>query len=367
MAIFESSRVNFIPFFIEEFKTNNATISLVLSLSTVGSIIGSFFGGQLCEKFGHKFVYLLGSIIATIAVLIAPFTLNIFMLCLFNFIFGVGRASLSVAVDSMVPVLSIGFESILMNLTHFMYGFGSFAGQNAYGELLSKGFSWRTIYLYVGVFFVISIIFTLIIKTPNIKIVRDENSVENEKFYKSPVFYMLVLAVTFAMVSELTINTWFISYIRNSYGFDPGNAAFYASIFFLLFALGRLLGGFIVNKIGNVKGLKIFLLIGAIFVLLGLQLKENGLLFISASGFFISISFPTLMVVINKIFNENASSAIGLITTISNILSVIAFNITGAMNDLFGSYVAFYIAPLSMILCVVILQVISKKVEHHKL
>ena len=161
IAVFESSRGNFIPLYIEEFKINNTVISLILSLNTLGNIIGSFLAGHFCEKYGHKTVYIIGSVTSTIAVLIAPFTANLFMLGLFNFIFGFGRSFVAIGVDSMVPVLSIGFESILMNITHFMYGAGSFLGQRAYGNLLANSVPWRTIYLYLGIFFAVSVILTL--------------------------------------------------------------------------------------------------------------------------------------------------------------------------------------------------------------
>lgn len=362
IAIFESSRGNFIPFFIEEFKINNTVISLILSLNTLGNIIGSFLAGQFCEKYGHKVVYIIGSVVSTIGVLIAPFTANIFMLGLFNLIFGIGRSFIAIGVDSMVPVLSIGFESILMNITHFMYGLGSFAGQNAYGQLLSRGIPWRTIYLFLGILFIVSVILTLLIKTPNIH-VSSELSFKRKDLYKNHLICMFVVALTFGLIAEAIINTWFISYMRESYLLNPADAAKYASIFFLLFALGRLFGGFILNKIGNSKGLKIFLFLASVSILVGLQLKQNGLIIIAASGFFISITFPTMMVIINQTFKQNSSFAIGLIVTISNILYVVLFNITGALNDLFGTYAAFYSAPASILGCLLMLTIISKKTK----
>ncbi|HAQ42070.1 MAG TPA: hypothetical protein DCM73_15355 [Clostridiales bacterium] len=302
----------------------------------------------------------MGSAASTIAVVIAPFTSNIFTLCLFNFIFGLGRALLAIAVDSMVPVLSTGFESILMNVTHFMYGVGSFAGQTAYGRMLSDGIPWRTIYLYLVIFFAVSVILTLMIKTTDIRI-KNETGFKKKELYKNPMVYMFVAAVTFGLLTEAVINTWFISYMRGSYGLNPANAASYASVFFLTFALGRLFGGFIINKTGNLKGLKLFLLAAAACLIAGLQLKREGLMLIAASGFFISITFPTLMVIIGSAFRQNSSFAIGLIVTISNILYVVIFNITGVLNDLLGTYAAFYAAPVSIICCILMLTAIGKK------
>lgn len=359
MAFFENSKGNFIPFFIDEFSINNSKVSLILSLSTAGCIAGSFWGGRFCEKYGHKTVYIIGSVISTAAVFIAPFTSNIFTLGLFNFIFGIGRSFLCIAIDSMVPVLSVGFESILMNITHFMYGAGSFAGQGIYGQLLSGGIPWRTIYLYLGIPFVISVILTLIIKPPEVRFIDKDESKENG-LCKNPLIYMFAAAVTFDLIAEAVMNTWFISYMRNSYGMNPAGAAAYASVFFLAFSMGRLLGGFIINKIGNSRGLKLFLFSAAVCLTAGLGLKRGGLILIAASGFFISITFPTLMVIISSVFRQKSSVAIGLIVTISNILYIIIFNITGALNDLLGTYTAFYAAPFSVICCLLMLTAITR-------
>lgn len=360
MALFESARGNFVPFFLEEFQINNTQMSLVLTFNTIGCIIGSYLGGHLCEKYGHKFVFFIGALTSTTAVLIAPFASNIFLLILFNFLFGIGRALWAVTIDSVIPVISIGFESILMNITHFMYGLGSLTGQSIYGNLLEYGLHWRRIYLYLGVFFVISVLFTLFIKVPGIKISVNRKE-KRKELYRNPIIYLFVAAVTFAFLSESVIYTWFISYMRSSYGFSPAIAAKYATVYYLLFALGRLVGGFILNKTGNVKGLQIYLISGALCILTGLLLKDKGLLIIAASGFFISIVFPTLMVITNIVFKESTSFAIGLITTLGNVFYVIFFNITGALNDLAGTYAAFFIAPVSMIVCFVIITLINKK------
>lgn len=365
MALFESSKGNFIPFFLDEFGVSNSQLSLVLSMGTVGCVLGSYLGGELCDKLGHKFVFILGSVISTISIFIAPFTQNIFQLGMFYFLFGVGRSSLCIAVDSLIPVLSIGFEVILMNITHFMYGLGSFAGQSAYGNLLAEGVTWRYIYAFMGIFFVISIVFSLFMKIPSMHFIESTSSAKKD-LYKNPLIYMFVAVVTLELVSEVSITTWFITYIRSSYGLNPAAAGKYASIFFLVFALGRLLGGFIISKIGDIKGLQIFLFLGSALVLCGIFLKESGLMIIALSGFFLSVGFPTLMVIINKSFNKNASFAIGLITTISNVLYVIIFNLVGFLNDVLGSYYAFFSVPVFMLSCMMMLIIISRKTNNLK-
>jgi hypothetical protein len=53
--------------------------------------------------------------------------------------------------------------------------------------------------------------------------------------------------------------------------------------------------------------------------------------------------------------------------TISNILYVVLFNITGVLNDLFGTYAAFYAAPISIICCFMMLSIIGKKLNNEKI
>lgn len=366
IALFESTKGNFIPFFMDEFKINNSTISLILSINTVGAIIGSFLAGHLCETKGHKFVYIVGSIISTIAVIIAPFTQNAFSLGLFNFVFGLGRSFIAIGVDSMVPVLSVGFESILMNITHFMYGMGSFAGQSAIGILLAKGITWRNIYIYLFIFFIVAIIMSLIIKTPNL-LVKNEKTYKKKDFYKNQYVYMFIIALTFGLISESVVYTWFITYMRGNFGLDPAGAAKYASVYFLLFAVGRLFGGFVLKRTGNIKGLTLSLSLGAATIIMGLINKNEGLTLIAISGLFMSITFPTMMVIISSVFKQNSSYAIGFIVTISNILNVLLFNIVGVLNDVIGTYLTFYTAPISLICCVImlILIIIKEKKENN--
>lgn len=365
MAVFESYRGNFIPFFKEEFNTNNSTIGLIMILSTVGSVIGSFFAGQMCERLGHKLVFIIGTIISTAAVFITPIISNIYLLGLFYLIFGIGRSALSVSIDSLLPALSIGFEVILMNLAHFMYGLGSFIGQGICGELLSSGISWRNIYIYLGIFFIISIIMSLFMKIPNIHILHSSTESDKSDFYKNPLIYYFVFALAFMLVSESMISTWFINYLRSTYKFDPAAASQYASLFFLMYTIGRLLGGFIINKLKDIKGLKIFLLMAALFIFFGLLFKKSGILLISISGFFISVGFPTLMTIISKVFKQNSSSAIGYIVTLGNIFFIILFYLVGVLNDFVGTYYAFYLAPLTLIIAFAALTIIEKKPKHN--
>jgi predicted MFS family arabinose efflux permease len=59
----------------------------------------------------------------------------------------------------------------------------------------------------------------LLVKVPGITISVNREEKRRELF-KNPLVYLFVGAVTFSFLGEAVIYTWFISYMRISYGFE---------------------------------------------------------------------------------------------------------------------------------------------------
>ncbi|QSX04898.1 MFS transporter [Sedimentibacter sp. zth1] len=364
LALFECARGNFIPFFIDEFAISNTSISMIISISQFGCVIGYYFAGNISQKYGQKITFILGTSICTIIALSARYLNNVTVLCVFYFIFNIGRSFLCISVDSIVPMVSIGYEVLFINLTHFMYGIGSFTGQKIYGNLLFNNISWRSIYFVLGLIFLFSVVFVLFIKIPKNKYLKTTIKYDKKTFYKNPLLHIFILCFALSSAGEGMITTWFINYMTSSYNLTAINTAKYSSLFFITFALGRLFGGLILQKIGTMKGLKIFMISATICVLCGMMLKQNGLYIISISGFFISVLYPTLVVFSTKVFKECPSLAIGTITTCNSLIYILITIIVGFLNDSIGSYLTFYLAAIFMGLSFLLLKIISKK---HKL
>ncbi len=99
----------------------------------------------------------------------------------------------------------------------------------------------------------------------------------------------------------------------------------------------------------------------AICVALGLVLKENGLIIMSIAGFFFSVTYPTLVVVISSTFKECSSLAIGTITTYNSLIYIGITMIIGFLNDAMGSYTTFYLTAIFMAVALFLLIIIDKK------
>ena len=361
LALFECARGSFIPFFLTDFSINNSSISIIISISQLGCVIGYFLAGNASQKYGQKFTFIIGTLLCSVVALSSLFLNNVALLCLFYFLFNFGRSFLCISVDSIVPMVSFGYEVLFINITHFMYGLGSFTGQKIYGNLLFNNVSWKSIYFVLGFVFLLSVIFVLFIKIPKNKYVESKIEYNKKEFYKNPLLIIFIVCFALNGAGEGMMTTWFINYMSSTYNFTPLVTAKYSSIFFITFSLGRLLGGFILHKIGTMRGLKIFMGMASLCVAIGLILRENGLIIISIAGFFFSVTFPTLIVLISSTFKECSSLAIGTITTWNSLIYIGITMLIGFLNDLTGSYVTFYLTAIFMAVALVLIIIIDKK------
>lgn len=101
----------------------------------------------------------------------------------------------------------------------------------------------------------------------------------------------------------------------------------------------------------------------ALSIVLGLVLKQNGLYILSLSGFFLSITYPTLALLINSTFKEFSSLAMGIIHTFTSLIGIVTTTLIGFFNDLLGSYTTFYLGAIFMAISLSMLIVIDRKLR----
>lgn len=122
---------------------------------------------------------------------------------------------------------------------------------------------WRGMYLVMLLLSVIPIIFTLFSHFPGDEI-KQEDRLPFKTLLKDPVLWLLVLILTFGVVSELAVGGWLVNYLEKAYGWETVSASGMLSAFFLFFSFGRIFLGAVTDKIGYVLSLVIFSAISAI-------------------------------------------------------------------------------------------------------
>ncbi|MBL4938444.1 MFS transporter [Clostridium sp. YIM B02515] len=363
-ATAENVRGVFIPLFKKDFSINDTEIGFMLTVSSVGYIVFTYIGGLLCEKLGQKKVFIAGFISMVIALLglWMSYSYPIFLISMF--ILNIGLSLISIAINTIIPVLFLSFQAVLMNLTHFCYGLGSTIIQRTSGILLFKGVSWRVIYLAEAVLFLAVFLFFLPVKLPNVhKTKNADNNVKKSELFKNKLLYFYMFALGFYVFAEMGTGNWFVNFIEKTYSYDKSKSSFYLALFFGIFTFGRLVGGFVAEKFGYIKTVLVSLIIALVLYITGINLGQSGLVIISISGLFFAVTFPTIVVTISKVFKENGAYATGIIVTISSTTNMVLNMVIGFLNDNIGVYKAFYLIPISLAVSILFVFAIYKNVK----
>ncbi|KOA20064.1 protein TsgA [Clostridium homopropionicum DSM 5847] len=358
-AMCDNVRGPFVPIIKQEFSVNNTGIATAIMVCSLGYMLFTFIGGILCEKVGQKRVFDYGFIFIIFASTVLYFSKSFVVYLIALFLLNSGQALVCIGTNTLIPIISIGFQAILMNLTHFSYGIGATFTQRFTGILLYNGVTWRQIYLLIAIISVIIFIGFLFVKIPEAHISK-KNSINHKEVFKNKLVYMYMLAMGFYVAAEMNTGSWFVNFMHDVYKYDERMSSAYAALFFGAFTLGRLLGGLVVEKIGLIKSVLYSVTLGTILQFIGVIFGESSMIIVSISGLFFSITFPTLVLSISKVFKQNISYITGIVITAGSLMSMLVNLLIGVMNDLIGVYKTYYVIPICLGLCTIFVCVIYK-------
>ena len=357
-AMAENTRGIFIPSFKSDFSIDNTSIGIMLFIGSLAYILFTYIGGLLCERIGQKKVIILGIAFMFFSLALLSVVDSYMAFLADMFIMNIGLALTSIAINTLVPVLFLSYQAILMNITHFCYGVGGASGQALGGILMGRGFTWRNIYLGISVLFVILFIAFTFIKIPHTHKYSERSKMNILGVLRNKVVNFYVFALGFYVFAEIATLSWMVNYIKDNYKYNSSKSAFYSVMFLIIFSIGRLVGGFVVEKIGYLKAVMSSLIIAVSLFTLGLVIGEKGLIILSVSGLFFAITFPTLVLTISKVFKQNTSYITGVIITLTSSVNMLLNLVIGKLNDKIGTYFAFYMIPISLVVSIIFIYLI---------
>ncbi|MGL5381027.1 MFS transporter [Clostridium sp.] len=337
-----------------EFALSDSRYSLMFTLGSLAYLIFNFIGGSLCEKIGQKKLFLIGLVGASIANIILASANNFNIFTIGFILIQLFLGMLSIAANTVIPLIWITSQTIIMNLTHFSYGAGLSFSQKLSGVLIDKGISWREIYIFGALFAIITFAIFIFIKIPtssNRDTKEKDSKINLKDILNKKIIWILTFSLGFYIISEQATGRWLPIYIENKFiDLSQSEIASFISLFFVFLTIGRFFGGFIAEKIGSLKSINIFSLIAAILFVTGLLLGESGLYLISFSGLFFSIIFPTYIIVISDLFKVNVAFITGLIISLAGIVNTTTNLSIGFASDNFGIEKAIFIIPIALTL-----------------
>lgn len=350
-AVAENLKGVFLPLFKNDFRINDSIMGIWLFVGSLGYIIFTYLGGLFSKKIGHKKVIGLGIILCIISTFLFSIShTSKIMIFIDTFLINGALALCAIAINTLIPMVGVGFQAILMNLTHFFYGFGATIGTGATGYLLGNNISWQKIYFGVSILYILIGIVSFFIKVPQISLVENDGKEdENDKsIFKNKLVYMFSLALGFYVFAECATINWLVNYCDKSFGITIVQATKYLSIFTAVLTIGRLVGGFIVQKIGELKSVILSTAMAIVFFSIGIIMKEDGIILISMAGLFFAIVYPTIVLSSSRVFKKESSYAMGVVISMATGVNMVFNVVLGSINQIMGPTKGFLIIPISL-------------------
>ena len=319
-----------VPKIKETYHVSGSASSFLASVFFIAYGLTSVPFGMLINKFGTKITLLAGSLITTIGVLMFASVPGYFANMASMFICGVGITAIQVAANPLVKEIS-NPEKYARNLTLFMvlFGVGSSLAPYIVTFIKSKGFEWNYTY---WLFTIISVIMFLALAFP--KYPKENKSTgqqvnRSESIFsgllKDPLMIMYTLAIFLYVGVEVGVAYNIALFLEDVHditnklgnGAEAIKNATVGNYWFGLL-IGRLIGGFVLDKIPTKKAIQIYITCAA--VSLGFAVLSSNLTIVLWAfpmvGFFISIMFPSIYgLAIDSYKKEYAGVISGILCT----------------------------------------------------
>lgn len=225
-------------------------VSMVISLGTVTS---SLLSERLTRRFGAKYVTVVSVALTALALLGFSTATRFWMLCLWAIPYGLGAGSIDAALNNYV---ALHYTSRHMSWLHCFWGVGTIVSPYIMSVALTRA-TWQAGYRTVGLI-QIAITAVLVLTLPLWKVHESvDRSEKSSKVLgltgslKIRGVIQLLLGFCSYCALESTCMLWTASYLIATRGVSPERAAAFASLFFIGITLGRFLAGFISNRLGD--------------------------------------------------------------------------------------------------------------------
>jgi len=227
--------------------------SIIVGICTGGS---SFVAGMLLRKFGTPKVTFC-SIFATAAGLFGmSFSKNIWVMMIFAVILGYGAGAIDTGLNNYV---SLHYKARHMSWLHCFWGVGVTVSPLIMSVFLKNENGWRTGYRVIAIIQLAIAALVLVFLKKWISVDSADTHAEEEKAEKAGIRDIFskrgvvasIFSIGFYCCMEFIVGTWGATFFVNVFSFSPDRASLWVSLYYGGIMLGRLISGFISEKLGD--------------------------------------------------------------------------------------------------------------------
>jgi MFS transporter, FHS family, L-fucose permease len=341
-----------------ELNLTNTQASAFHWATMVAIAISGFFLGFLADRFGRKRTIILGLSIYGLASVTFMAGTGFYLYMSLLFISGLAIGIFKTAALALISDISTSTENHTskMNAVEGFFGVGAIVGPMLVVYLNSQGISWTWLYLVAAVLCALMILAALFTQYPQSSIQQEKSTASiTRTFQLLGNKYALGFSFAIAMyvASEVAIFVWLPSFLVGFQGSEIAMlfAAYAVMVFFVLRALGRFLGIWILQRVHWAVVMMVFsAIIFACFLFSALLGQQAAVFLLPLSGLFMSMIYPTLNSKgISCFAKADHGSVAGLILFFTAVAAALGPLAMAYVSDIFGQgdmRIGFYLATV---------------------
>lgn len=256
------------PMMHQNIGTSISSMGIISMVISGGTIVSSLLSDKLTHRFGTQWVTTVSVFMTAVALMGFSYSNSLWILILFALPYGLGAGAIDAALNNYV---ALHYSSKHMSWLHCFWGVGTIISPFVMSFALTHS-TWNLGYriiAYIQLAIAIILLSTL-------SIWKNNNSTDKEMIEKSNslsiigainikgVPYLLIGFFSYC-AAEGTAMAWSCTYLVEVKKIDEPTSAAFASCFFIGMTIGRFLGGFIMDKLGD----RNMILLGTSIALLG--------------------------------------------------------------------------------------------------
>lgn len=349
----DSLRGIFSTIFQQHFALSATQLGLIVTVSYIGNLVFLLVGGNLSARFAKKRVLQVLMLIWMAALALFALTDSYPVLLVAMALVMGSSTLLNTTMNLITPLLFTAAPGFFVNFLFFTQGIGTSGSQFFLGSMADGFPFWQYTNLGLLVLGVAAFGMLLFCQVPEEPAVAPGAlpQAEGRLTDRLGVVVPFVLVFGFYFIAEHGVMNWLVAYGTTGLEMTQAAASRYLSVFYGGVMLGRLVLSPLVDKLGVIRSMQLFGVIsGALYVAGSLGGAALMPLW-AASGFFLSILYPTLVMSIRLYFPaQQVSGAAGTIISIASLADIL-FNVGfGRLVDLAGYRLSICVLPVSMVL-----------------
>lgn len=268
-----------------EFEVPLSYMGMVSMIISGGTIFSGLMSERITKKFGTRTVTTVSTLLTAVALLGFSTTTDFYQMCLWAIPYGLGAGAIDAALNNYVALY---YSSRHMSWLHCFWGVGTIISPYIMSYALTRTV-WTNGYRMVS-YLQFSIVVVLLLTFPLWKINKGNKEIEENTEVLGLKGALKIKGVPYLLTgffaycaAEATTMLWASSYLEGTRGVSKDKAAALGALFFIGITIGRFLAGFITDKLGDNRSIRI----GTVIALFGVICTAIPIEIVTMMGFII--------------------------------------------------------------------------------